>query len=75
MLLNFIIVTEEACMLGVNGHVCELQLILARYVSERTDFAGSTCAQIKVGTSERSLINLRMHPHFREMMARGCLRP
>jgi hypothetical protein len=33
VLLNFTIVTEEACLLGVNGHVCELQLILARYVS------------------------------------------
>lgn len=30
VLLNFIVVTEEACLLGVNGHVCELQLILAR---------------------------------------------
>jgi hypothetical protein len=30
VLLNFIVVTEEACMLGVNGHVCELQLVLAR---------------------------------------------
>ena len=32
VLLNFTIVTKEACLLGVNGHVCELQLILARYV-------------------------------------------
>ena len=36
MLLNFTIVTEEACLLGVNGHVCELQLILARYVSYKS---------------------------------------
>jgi len=35
--LNLCITSERTRQLGIEGHVCELQLILARFMDEKTN--------------------------------------
>ena len=70
MLLNFTIVTKEACLLGVNGHVCELQLILARYVLYESVSRALYARRCKSVKFERGLVCLPIQAHSCEVLAR-----
>ena len=76
MSMNLRVVTERAAALGVDGHVCELQLVLLRFAERkartRAHAQAHTRARARAHThththTHTQLVHTRTHTHTHEL--------